>query len=420
MRFLISILLLPLSAFAIGSFGIGETKTQPFQLLNSGLGGEPFAGDGESKLLVGSTAPDGSFNGLAVAPSDFFDIVTLDTNSFSEINSVVYSKGLVNGGTYPSLSTNLYSLLHSYAYATNGAVRIIVGTAPSFVSAQLASDVNGTINPAAASLYPSPYSVWSVQWSGDGGNTWNSSLQQSTTPVLISVYSVFIQPALATNLTVTSYVNPSTVGGTNDLTAQTVLVTTTGAGNSVVNVGSAKSIAASATTLWANSPAVAPVVLNGNNLSLNYDWTFLTSNSTLIFRADGSDVVTFAPGIASGLPSVFRQITKSGTNLVFKLTASDAPTIQYETNLAVTSWQNLPAQTNWQSGGFWYVSAPLVATAQNSFFRAATLGTNTVPTKVSIAAQFFAASLILTNASGARFAVSVNSSTNGLTFTPAP
>ena len=91
MRFLISILLLPLSAFAIGSFGIGETKTQPFQLLNSGLGGEPFAGDGESKLLVGSTAPDGSFNGLAVAPSDFFDIVTLDTNSFSEINSVVYS-----------------------------------------------------------------------------------------------------------------------------------------------------------------------------------------------------------------------------------------------------------------------------------------------------------------------------------------
>ena len=406
-------------AFALlagGGAGVGGALTFNGAPLNT-----PTFGDG-SEIVSGSFDSFGNFIAVGVNPNDYYSdvIFNLDTNSFSVINGTVYSKGLVNGGTYPSLTTNIYSLLHNYVYATNGAVRIIVGTAPSFVGAQFASDVNGTINPAAASLYPAPYSVWAVQWSGDGGNTWNSSLQQSTTPVLISVYAGFIQPALATNLTVTSYVNPSTVGGTNDLTAQTVLVTTTKDARSAVNVGSANSIAANAVTLWAASPAVADVNLAGHGLVMNSVWENLTSGYNLIFRANGSDFATFTPAVVSGTAPSFVKLTKSGALLTFQLTAVDVPNIQYKTNLTVTGWTDLPSQTNSFASGFWFVTAPAITNAANCFFRAGIAGTNSVSAKVSVAAQFFAASLILTNASGARFAVSVNSTTNGLTFTPAP
>ena len=401
-----------LMATALPCFGFFNNANQPLDLLQSGYGGTAYFGDGKSQILAGTTDPNtGAFVAQGVAPEDYFpNVVTLDTNSFSVIGGVVYSKGLLNGGTFPALNTNLAGIFAHFSFATNS--RVIIAGVPSFKSASLVgafSSQGGMMPPT----YPS------LQISTDGGATWQTGSPQ-TVPTLVSLYDASGNVDGFTNLIVNSFINPSVIGGTNDLTSQTVLVTTTADGRSAVNVGSANSIAANAVTLWAASPAVADVNLAGHGLVMNSVWENLTSGYNLIFRANGSDFATFTPAVVSGTAPSFVKLTKSGALLTFQLTAVDVPNIQYKTNLTVTGWTDLPSQTNSFASGFWFVTAPAITNAANCFFRAGIAGTNSVSAKVSVAAQFFAASLILTNASGARFAVSVNSTTNGLTFTPAP
>ena len=401
--------------FPLAASALILSSQQQFDLLQSGYGGAASFGDGKNQIVVGNTDDSGNFNAQPVSPSDFFSgiVVNLDSNSFSVINGTVYSKGLLDGGTFPSLSTNLVNLFAHFSFATN--TRVILGAVPSYKSAIVSggfSSIGGMTPPT----YPS------VQISSDGGNTWVTP-SPMTTPVLVSLYDGYGHADGYTNVIVNSFVNPNQIGATNDLTGQVIYVSGAANPNNPVPLNQANTIAASATTLWSQSAAVSTVNLNGNGVVMSADWSLVTSNQNLVFRADGSDVATFTPAITSNAPPVLLSIAANRTNVTFKILSANVPTIQWsQFTSGATPWTNLPAQSNWQSGGYWFVTAPTPVWGGNisEVFRAAVNGTNTAPAKFTTHAQLFADSFVLTNANGSRFTVSVNSTTNGLTFTPAP
>ena len=404
-----------LMATALPCFGFFNNASQPLDLLQSGYGGTAYFGDGKSQILAGTTDPNtGAFVAQGVAPEDYFpNAVTLDTNSFSVIGGVVYSKGLLNGGTYPAMNTNLVSLFAHFSFATNS--RVILGAVPSYKSAAMAggfSSMGGMTPPT----YPK------LEISTDGGASWVTP-SPVTSPVLVSLYDGSGNVDGFTNVIVNAFVNPATQGQTNDLTGQVVYVSGAADGKSPVPMSQAQSIAASATTQWSRSSAVSTVNLAGNGLVFSADWSLVTSNQNLLLRADGSDLAQFTPAISSNAAPVLMHLTVNATNCTFQILSANVPTIQWA-QLApnCVGWTNLPAQSNYQSGGYWYVTAPTPVWGGNisEAFRASVNGTNTAPAKFVTHSQFFADSLILTNANGAKFSVSVNAATNGLVFTPAP
>jgi len=412
MRAFLAILLLSVTVRAL-AFGILGNSSQPFTLLQSGLGGPAAFGDG-NKILVGTTASDGTFDAQPVNASDYLNSVvySLDPGGFATVGGVVYNKGSLNGGQYPSLNTNLTGIFSSFSFLTNS--RIIIGAVPSFKSSLLTGNFSG-----ATGLTPPTGSV-TVQISTDGGNTWNNS-GGVTVPCLVSLYDSGAEADGATNLTVYSYVNPTVVGQTNDLTSQTLLVTSSTDPRSVCSVATAATSAAAAVPLWANSPAVNNVNLSGHSLIMSGDWTFNTvTESTLNLTGDGNIIASFNPGVVSGSKCVFQNLTKTGTNLTFQLSSPSTPTIQYETNLSASAWATLPSQSNWFAGGYYFVSAPALASVTNCFFRGSTVGSNSVPATVTIHAQLKADAIIFTNAAGSRFSLTVNTATNGFVFTPMP
>ena len=392
--------------------------SQQFVLLQSGYGGEANFGDGKSEIVVGVTDTNsGALISQPVQASDFFaDVVhTLDTNSFSVINGVVYSKGLLNGGTFPALNTNLAGIFAHFSFATNS--RVIIAAVPSFKSASLAGGFSsqGGMTPPT---YPS------LQISTDGGATWQTGSPQ-TVPTLVSLYDASGNVDGFTNLIVNSFVNPSVIGGTNDLTSQTVLVTTTADGRSAVSVTTAGGIASSAAAQWATHPATADVNLNGFAIVHSSRFKTVTRTADLAIQADGADFETFTPAITGGAAPFINQISVvDKTNLIFKVSASESPGFRYliTAPTAAVTWTNLTLTTNWQSGGYYFAGATMPITGGNvaCLFEASVSGTNTAAAKINAHAQFFADRLILTNASGSRFSVSVNAATNGLVFTPAP
>jgi len=399
------------SAFAlVGNFGSGNVGNA--LTFNGAPVNTPAFGDG-SEIVAGSFDAYGNFVAVGVNPDDYYNgvVFNLDTNSFSVIGGTVYSKGLLNGGTYPSLSTNLVNLFANFSFATNN--RVIIGAVPSFKSIALSggfSSVGGMTPPT----YPSP------QISIDGGLTWQTPTPV-TVPALVSLYDGTGNRDGFTNVTVNSFVNPATQGQTNDLTGQVVYVSGATDGKSPVPLSQANAISASATTQWSRSPAVATVNLSGNGLVLSADWTLVSSNQSFVWRADGTDFAVMTPAVTAGQAPVFKHITVNQTNCTFQIFSMNVPTIQWaQLAPSYVGWTNLPSQSNYQSGGYWYVTAPTPIWGGNisEAFRASVTGTNTAPATFVAHAQFFADSLILTNASGARFAVSVNSTTNGLTFTP--
>jgi len=401
------------SAFAlVGNFGSGNVGNA--LTFNGAPVNTPAFGDG-SEIVAGSFDAYGNFVAVGVNPDDYYNgvVFNLDTNSFSVIGGTVYSKGLLNGGTYPSMNTNLVSLFAHFSFATNS--RVILGAVPSYKSASFSggfSSMGGMTPPT----YPK------LEISLDGGSSWVTPTP-TTSPVLVSLYDGSGNVDGFTNVVVNSFVNPATQGQTNDLTGQVVYVSGATDGKSPVPLSQANAISASATTQWSRSPAVSTVNLNGNGVVMSADWSLVTSNQNLVFRADGSDVATFTPAINSNAPPVLLSIAANRTNVTFKILSANVPTIQWsQFTSGATPWTNLPAQSNWQSGGYWFVAAPTPVWGGNisEVFRAEVNGTNTAPAKFTTHAQLFADSLVLTNANGSRFTVSVNSTTNGLTFTPAP
>jgi hypothetical protein len=155
----------------------------------------------------------------------------------------------------------------------------------------------------------------------------------------------------------------------------------------VVTVAGAGVIAAGAAAKWAQYPAVSAVNLVGNDETLNGTWKISTVTNAVVISAYGQAVLTLTAGAAYGVLPVFQSLTLAGTNATFKLTAPNVPTVQVETNLNTPgTWSTLANQSNWQSGGYWFVTAP-VTPGTNCFFRAYCTGTNAIPNKAIFNAQ---------------------------------
>jgi len=410
MRCLLVILLLPVSALAIGGFGIGLDTTTPFELLNNGLGGAAAFGDA-NQILVGTTAADGSFAAQSVSPNNYFSSIVfgIDPNSFSVIGNTLYSKGLANGGSYPSMVTNYTSAVFA---STN---RFILGTVPSFFGYSLSGADYQTYLPDTIPTFPS---YPTILVSADGGSTWSGNF--TNVPCIVELTNSIRANDNCSNLVIYSYVNPAQYNATNDYTTATIFVNTAGDNRSPVPKSQAQTIAASAAATavsgWSQSPAVSSVNLAGKPLVFNGTWSVTQSNQTMIWQANYQNVMTLTPGVTAGGQSIIEQLTIAGTTLTFQVAASSVPTMQYAFSLPATNWTTLPSQTNWQGGGYWYVSAPAV-TNGSCFFRASTAGTNSTAANMTINAKLLS-TFIFTNAAGAKFSLTVNSSTNGFIFTP--
>jgi len=410
MKFLAPLFLL--ATFSAGAFIFNTSLNLELQR----PGNLPLAtfGDGTNSILVGAVDAAGNFQAMPENPATLLGgiVYGVDTNGFSVINGTLYSRGLGVGGTYPAMVTNLTSLFQKFSFVTNN--RVILGTVPSVASAQLLGVTGGN---ESTNGPPAPIAMPGLQFSKDGGYTWLSP-SQITVPCLVSIYDPSGYAGKATGAVVTAYVNTSIIGGTNDVQNCSLFVTQTGDARSVVNVGGAATIAASAAANWSIYPATAAVNLGGNPLVISPAWTAADSGGNLIYSANGTTFLTFTPPVVAGAKPVIQTITKTGTNLTFKVSAVTVPTIQVETNLMPSAFANMAGQTNWQSGGFWYVSA-LCPQSDTAFFRAAVAGTNTVAGGAAFAGNV-TGNFIFTNAAGAKFSLLVNNSTNGFVFQPQP
>jgi hypothetical protein len=377
MRSLIAtIFLAPFLARAVVGWNGGAAADSVTFFQSGGLGAPRF-GDGSSMALIAEVDSSGNLISAPVSLSDYLAgiVTSLDSNSFLVVNGTLYSKGLLGGGSYVSLSTNANFVF------TNGN-RIVLGVVPSVQSFSLTAYgySSGPLTPPG----PAP----SLQYSQDGGNSWFDLTRVSdlTNAALISIYASDTN-ATASSAKVFSYVNPSAVGATYDLTQNPVLVTQTTNAASAVSVTGANIIAAAQAAKWAQYSASQPVNLAGNGETLNGTWTISTPTNALIFSANGSPVLTITAGAAYGTAPNMQSITLAGTNATFKLISPNPPTIQVETNLNTPgTWSTLASQSNWQSGGFWYVAAT-VNPATNCFFRAYCLGTSATPNKAIFNAQ---------------------------------
>ena len=364
----------------------------------------PAFGD-SSKLVVGSFDASGNFQSLGVSAQQYFSSIVfgIDPNSFAVIGNTLYSKGLVNGGSYPSMVTNWTA---AQFVSTN---LVILGAIPSYYGAS----ISGLTNTAGIDITHAGNA--SVVVSADGGATWKSN--PTNAPCLVALSDMVGAMDSATNVTIYSYVNPAVLGQTNDTTDQILFVRTATDGRQPVTLSQANSIAASTPATWSQFPATSAVNFNGKAQVLDGTWTVTTSNGQLIWTANLVNVATITPGISSGSPPVTDSISVSGGNVTFQINASSAPSVYYVTNLTVTNYTIVPSQTNWQSGGFWFVSAPLPLTNNAVFFKSATAGTNTAAAVVAFNANV-TGNFIFTNAAGAKFSLVVNSSTNGFNFVP--
>lgn len=399
-----------LAAFSAAAFVFNAV--QPVNFVRPGNLPLATVGDGTSSILVGSVDSSGNFQSMPEDPAALLSgmVFGVDTNGFSVINGTLYSRGLGVGGTYPALVTNLASLFSHFSFVTNN--RVILGTVPSVATAQLLGVTSGTEGGGGP---PTPVAQPALQFSTDGGSTWSSQTKIAS-PCLVSIYDPSGYPGAATGLVVTAYVNTSIVGGTNDLQNQSLWVTQTADARSVVNVSGAASIAAAAAANWSIYPATSAVNLGGNPLVLSPAWTAADSGGNLIYSANGTTFLTLTPPVVAGAKPIIQTITKTGTNLTFKLTAATVPTIQVSTNLSPATFANLSGQTNWQNGDFWFVSA-LCPQSDTAFFRASVAGTNTAAGIAAFAGKV-TGNFIFTNAAGAKFSLVVNSATNGFAFIP--
>jgi hypothetical protein len=389
----------------------GGAAADSVTFFQAGALGAPRYGDGVSSALIAQTDANGNIVSAPVALSDYLSpiVYTLDTNGFSSIGGTIYNNALLGGGSVTVLNTNLSAIPGTY-FSTNS--RLIIAAVPSVKSIKL----YGQYNVPAASDGPTPPAPMPViQMSSDAGATWQN-VAPINTPVLLSLYeSGSVTSAGASNLVVTAYANPSAVGATYDLAGAILKLDQTSDGRSAVNVSGATTIGAQQAALWSQYSATAPVTLNGNPLNMGV-WQFSTVSNALVVSASGQTIFTLTSGSASGTLPLIQTLTLSGSNAVFKLTSPNVPTIQVETNLSPSTWSTLANQSNWQSGGFWYV-AGAVNPGTNCFFRAYCAGTNAIPNKAIFSAQV-TGNVIFTNANGSKFALVVNASTNGFTFVP--
>ncbi len=399
--FSIFFLLVTVRAFALlGNIGGG------LSVGNFAFDGAPLTPDtftSSNNIVSGSFDEYGVFHAKSTTPQTYFgDIVyNIDPNSFTVIGGTLYSKGLANGGFYASMVTNY----PPDTFATN--TTMLLGAVPSYFGydVYLQTTATGMTLPQGGAY---------VMASSDGGATWFS--HPTNVPCLVELMDSTGRNDYSTNVVIYSYVNPSQVGSTNDYSTSTIFVAPATDNRSPVTLSQAGTIAAAAVPGWANSPAVATVNLAGKSLVLDNVWNVTTKNGQMIWTANVGTFATFTPGITAGARSVINSISLSGTNLTFQVTAATVPTMQYVTNMTSTSWTTLPDQTNWQSGGFWWVMAPTDPT-QNRFFRSVTSGTNTTAATLVFNAQL-SSTFIFTNALGARFSLQVNSTTNGFVFIP--
>jgi hypothetical protein len=406
MRFLVTILFslalaFKASALLGGGGGIGGGVAFNGAPLN-----QPSFANGDP-IVSGSFDAFGNFTIVESPASTYFNgiVYNLDPNSFSVVGNTVYSKSLLNGGVYASL-------MASYSPTNFAATNVIIlGTVPSFFNADLSQQTNnatGLVLPTSA--------VAAI--STDGGNTWLQNVATNV-PCLVGLIDSVGANDGDPAVTIYSYQNPAAAGATNDLTLNTVYVAAASNPSSPVPLAQAQTIAQSYVYQWANYPAIAPLNLNGQPIVESGVWKESTSSNALIWTANFNNIMTFTASQTAGSRPFINGVTLAGTNVTLQVSCTTVPTIQYTAALSnVTNlWTTLPNQNSVNSGGYWYVTAPQIS-ATNCFFRAAVSGTNTTSALMVIHAQVQPDALIFTNAAGSRFALTVNSTTNGFTFTP--
>jgi len=335
----------------------------------------------------------------------------LDTNGFNVINGTVYNSALLSGGSVQLINESLTNYSSVY-FSTNS--RLILASVQSLKYAQL--DGAWNVSAAAALAPPAPLPV--LQMSTDGGNSW-TSIHSTNTPALLSLYEAgSVTSAGASNLLVIGYSNPNAIGASYDFSGQFVELDNTILDNrTAVNVFTAHGIGATEAAKWAGYPAASPVNFAGQNVTYSGAWSQITASNSIVWNAYGLPAASFTAGAIYGSAPFITSLTISNAVATFKLLASSVPTMWVKTNLLDVSWTSLANQSNWNAGGYWWVSAPINPALTNCFFRASIAGTNTVPNKFNFNGQI-TGQFIFTNAAGSKFALVVNSTTNGFAFVP--
>ena len=409
MKFLVTLLLLPWSALAFF-----QQPTQSLSLLQAGYAGAANYADGQNSLVVGKTdTSSGDYLAQPVSPADFFKgiVFGIDTNSFTVINGTLYGKATAGGGSYPAIMTN-------YDASTFAATNFIyLGNVPSFYGWAHSGYTNATINIGMA--------VGAVVVaSADGGATWTANA--TNVPCVIALTNLVGATDNATNVTVLAYVNPAAIGATNDRTDQVEFVAPAVDPKSPVTLSQMQAGDASAAANWATFPASSDVDLSGRGLKFGGTWKVWTSNRVMIATANLVDVWTVTPGISTNGNAPILVSLTAGGYYTFEVSADSTPTIYYSKTLPNTnSWPVLPSQTNSFSGGYWYVTAPILTNAA-PYFRAAIAGTNATAAVLNfnggIKAQSFTGSMNASNVTGVvptTVSISPSSVTNDGTQFPA-
>lgn len=302
-------------------------------------------------------------NGVIVYPSNFFTLnFSFLTNSL-ESGGVIYginSNELAvqnqnlnvlppNSGLYVSLYTNLSSVQFT------NTPRFIIGPVASYDHSTFDFvTTGGGTDPSA----PLP----EIDWSDDGGVTWSNG-SAATFPVLLSVYCpTTYSTAQASNLTVYSYFDPALQGKTNDFTGETTLVYQTTNPNSAVNLAGAQGLAAQAASKWSQSPASSALNLDGNSLVYNYVWTVAPKNAGLSVSFSGVPIVSYLPsnpGVGTNAVISKVIVTNGIVALTINSASPSAPNVFWETNITSGTWSQLSVSSATNSGGYWYITAPL-------------------------------------------------------------
>lgn len=324
-----------------------------------------------SNVIATTNFPSGSL--LQVDP---YGDITWTTN-VSVTNYSVSISQQVNSGTYISLNTNLSSVIPAF-FSFTYTNRLILGTVPSFAAAE----ITGFAQPTNAGLV---FPNYDVQWSLDGTN-WNGSISNTVLPVLVSLYDPTALADTYSNVTVYSYAETNLLGTTNDFTGQITLVTQISDSRSAVSVAGADGIAAMAAATWSQYPAQANVNLAGDGLTFNGIWSVNNPSNAFVLSGYGKSFLSLAPTIVSNTPPVMVSVSVT-TNIVLQIQSQIPPTAQYATNLYGVVWASLPGQVTTLSGGYYYVTAPLVAGVTNIYFRAEIAGGTSSVAAVTISAN---------------------------------
>ena len=298
--------------------------------------------------------------------------------------NVVDLTGVVRtGGKQVLLVTNMSVVSSGFTYVTNSQNNyIVIGTFPSYAGGYISNVLYGF--PGTTNVDDghglTPHTPPYLSISVDGGTTWNN---RATTNGTCKVAVMLREPCWWTNVVLLGYVNNSVVNATNDLTDQNVFVSQNSTNPAqVVNLAGAQAAAAAAAAQWSTFPAIGPVDVNKNNLTLSPNWmtSIDPTNLALAFNFNGSPAFRYTPAASAvngGLKAQIGNMIFTATNLQFtgSSTNTNAPYIWMTANLNPQVWIQRTTLTNFMTGGTnWHVWTDK-PTNSSAFFRAS-FGTN--------------------------------------------